>query len=427
MSTPAPGLGNYPELSFDTLKAAVTGTAAAFRCRRTLQPAGGEGDKVFPPTFANAVYAMETRHIPGEQEPVRCVLLDSVQSQANRMEAALQEAVDGGRLAMPLVAVDFSGVDPTGDAAADEAAGRLLERVGRITSLQAPHRLADALLRDSEAGPEGSRVPFRKSPLSRGFNDATPANATAIFALSPTALIFGMWDSTGPKGGLGAKFERAIVSEIVGVGVERADDQRNRGVRRDPVEIRKDVMVIRNSDKSWRMASPEEQKKGVKPSKINHGSVPFPKEAEGGENSGVTISRAEQSTTLSLIALRRLGFPVSGARTPERDAAARTVLAALGLAAATLAMEDGSGLRSRCLLWPVEPMCWELLDRPGKEPTPYGLSAEQVLRLVTSAIGEAQRRGLPWPTEPLVLWPSANLVKLIRASQVLAITEDSGE
>jgi len=31
----------------------------------------------------------------------------------------------------------------------------------------------------------------------------------------PTALIFGAWNSTGEGGGLGAKFPRAIVSEII--------------------------------------------------------------------------------------------------------------------------------------------------------------------------------------------------------------------
>jgi CRISPR-associated protein Csb1 len=72
-----------PTLTFDDLKAAVSGGAAAFRCRRRLQPGGGEGDKVFPPTFAGAVYAVEQRRIAGREQPVTCVLLDSVQSQAN--------------------------------------------------------------------------------------------------------------------------------------------------------------------------------------------------------------------------------------------------------------------------------------------------------------------------------------------------------
>jgi hypothetical protein len=66
-------------LTLDLLRNAVK-TAAAFRCRRRLQPAGGEGDKVFPPTFAGAVYAIEKRRVPGREGAVQCVLLDSVQS-----------------------------------------------------------------------------------------------------------------------------------------------------------------------------------------------------------------------------------------------------------------------------------------------------------------------------------------------------------
>jgi CRISPR-associated protein Csb1 len=81
-------------LTLDVLKAAVAGTSAAFRSRTRLQPAGGEGTKVFPPTYAGAVYATEKRRLPGHEQPVDCVLLDSVQSQANRMEEALQQAVD---------------------------------------------------------------------------------------------------------------------------------------------------------------------------------------------------------------------------------------------------------------------------------------------------------------------------------------------
>ena len=39
-----------------------------------------------------------------------CVVLDTVQSQANRMEQALQEALDGERLKIPVLKVDFSAV-----------------------------------------------------------------------------------------------------------------------------------------------------------------------------------------------------------------------------------------------------------------------------------------------------------------------------
>ena len=95
------------ELSLGILASAV-GTAAAFRCCRTLQPAAGAGTKIFPPTYAGAIYAREKRRLPGRAEPVQCVVVDSVQSQANRMEEALQDAVDTKRISMPIIEVDFS-------------------------------------------------------------------------------------------------------------------------------------------------------------------------------------------------------------------------------------------------------------------------------------------------------------------------------
>src|SRR6266699_3602198 len=106
-------------LSLQTLRSAITGSAAAFRCRRKLQPAGGPGDKVFPPTFAGAVYAVEQRRVPNRPDAVTCVVLDTVQSQANRMELALQEAFDAGRIQLPILQVDFTPWSPTGDVEAD--------------------------------------------------------------------------------------------------------------------------------------------------------------------------------------------------------------------------------------------------------------------------------------------------------------------
>ncbi|MCB9385884.1 MAG: type I-U CRISPR-associated protein Cas7 [Bryobacterales bacterium] len=398
-------------LEIDILQAAIAGNAAALRSRRRLQPAGGPGDKVFPPTFAGAVYAVEQRSVPGRDEPVTCVLLDSVQSQANRMELALQDAIDRGEITLPLIEVDFRENGPTGDVDADIAAGRLIDPVGKVTSLQVPHRLADAILRDSELDGE----PFRKSAKGKALNTVSLNNATPLFELCPTALIFGMWDSTGPKGGLGAKFERAMVSEVVGIGAEIHDTHRARGVRRDPLEIRKGVPVSQAADKTWKVVDGN-AKGTVRPSELNHSSVPF-----DSENAGVTIEFADQVTTLSLISLRRLRFP------PHDDLAARTVLAALGLCAATLAFESGMGLRSRCLLWPDEPMSWELLEKPGSPPAEFSLTGKESVELLQQAIERAKSAGLAWPDSPITLKPSAELLKLVQRSQLLATQEQGGE
>ena len=101
-------------LTYDQLKQFVAGDIVAIRGTATLEPAGGPGDKIFPPTHAvddknkkpGAKYAFETRRIGGQD--VTCVLIDSVQSQANRMEEALQALWDDKKIALPVVIVDFS-------------------------------------------------------------------------------------------------------------------------------------------------------------------------------------------------------------------------------------------------------------------------------------------------------------------------------
>lgn len=415
------------QLTLDVLRQAVAGSAAAFRCRRTLQPAGGPGDKVFPPTYAGAVYAVEERRIrreDGTDEVVPCVVLDSVQSQANRMEEALQEAVDGGLIQIPVVEVRFPD---------DE----LLQPVGRITSLQAPHRIADAILRDSLLN--GAQFPDSEEGkrLARvGLHDAS-----ALYELCPTALVFGMWDSTGPRGGLGAKFQRALVSEVVGV---RASFGTKTSSRIDPLGIRLGAGPVYRAAEGpigWTLdAEAAAKEKGGKPAKIkdgkpsqvNHGNV-MPSVSEIQRETGrplaggVTISHAEQTVVLSLAALRRLRFPGDrGKPDPERDVAARTTLAALALCAATLTMEKGLDLRSRCLLWPDGPTEWELLDVPGKPPASFGLDRRSAVALLTAAVDAATKQGLTWRPS-LRLEASPPLVELVRRSQELAIQEVAEE
>lgn len=291
--------------------------------------------------------------------------------------------------------------------------------------MQLPHRMADAILRDSLL--DGKE--FRKSTRGKALNHVSQLNATALFELCPTALVFGMWDSTGPKGGLGPKFERSMVSEIVGIGAEVGGLLR--GVRRDPLEIRSAVKVVPKKDGSYVVADDAKTKGATEPSKVNHSSVPFPKtrDRKTDENnwSGVTVEYAEQITTLSLIALRRLRFPVNGITRPELDVAARTVLTALGLCAATLAFESGVGLRSRCLLWPEGEMEWELLDRPGAPPRQFSITGDEAVELLKQAVAAARSAGLPWEETPLVLKPSPELLKLVRLSQLEATKEEAGE
>lgn len=413
-------------------------TAAAFRCRTKLQPAGGPGDKVFPPTYSGAVYALEHRRVPGHEKAVLCVLLDSVQSQANRAEEALQDAIDEGRISLPVVEVDFS--DHPVVAPGSSEAG-LYEPIGRITSLEAPHRIADAILRDSEL----DGVAFRDSEEGRKIIMATLRNATPLFELCPTALVYGIWDSTGPKGGLGVKFQRAVVSEIIGINAELGVKTSS---RIDPLAIRSSATIYQAKDGTWTMDEHEaksDKKKPLKvgkdgkPSEVNHGNI-VPSLSDKGRNplndderiflaGGTTIDYAEQTTVVSLPAIRRLRFPLDGTAKSDAEVnlAAQSVLAAVGLCGAVLAAERGLDLRSRCLLWPDETPAWELLASAGQPAETFSLGADEAIGLLNDAIEHAESKGLPWRREPLCLKPAKKLVDLVRESQELAVESAAAE
>ncbi|MFA5505407.1 MAG: type I-U CRISPR-associated RAMP protein Csb1/Cas7u [Vulcanimicrobiota bacterium] len=382
------------KLSLEVLKVAVAGSAAAFRTVIEMQPAGGEGDKIFPATYEGGKYAEESRVLPEENEPVNCVLIDSVASQANRMELAMLEAWEERRLHIPMLTVQFPE----------------LPKPLRVTSLEAPHRISDALLRDSLY----DGVSFRKSEVGQILDIVSNANATPLLRYCPTALLFGLWDSTGPRGGLGVKFQRILVSEIVGThavkGVKVAS-------RLDPAQIEKGAAVIYESAKDgWSLQGKKTIGKEGKPSEINHGNV-TPTIADG----GFTVKKVLQTTVLSLPGLRRLKFPVANEYSLERNRAGRVLLAALGVAAVALSVEKGCDLRSRCFLIPDRQPEWELLRVPGEQPERFELTAESALQLVADAYREAEAVGLSWESDEILLEPREELTELVRRSQLLAM------
>lgn len=378
--------------------------STALRARTLLEPAGGQSDKIFPPTYEGGKYATEVRRIDGAE--VACVLLDSVQSQANRFESALQDAVDGGRLSIPVIRVSFP----------DD----LSRELGSITSLTAPHRCYDAIIRDSRLG----ETAFPKSELGAALAAARPPDATALYRHCPTVLVFGGWDSTGSRGGMGAKFTRAVTSEIVGIGV--AEGVRTSS-RIDPLSVRREVEVVVEDDdrSSWRVASTGE-KKTKRPSEVNHGNIVPIITKPGEESGGVTVDGAEQTWVLSLPALRRYRFPVDGEYDDDRDLAVRSVLVVLALVARALAHDDGLFLRSRCHLVRapgasgLEAVAPDGPTSPLAEPT-----ADELRSLLEEAVEAASTRGLDWEGDPVELQAEERLVELVRRSFELAPKADA--
>ena len=396
---------------------------------------GGKGDKIFPPTYPGEGRDAQPRHVYERRrlngQDVWCVLVDSVQSQANRLEECLLAAIDDD-VPIPHVVVDFSQAK--------------LDGITKITSLDAPHRVYDAILRDSLLDGQ----PFMKSIVGGRLAEAKAEDASALLEILPTALLFGAWHSTGEGGGVGAKFARCLVSEITGVDVpveEMGVNQRTgeinirtagrrTGSRIDPLGILNKVRIYQAKDKPndwtpWEkevatngrgtnkepiLYRGEPGKKPGRPFLISHGNI-TPSVAP----LGVTCDHIEHTFVLSFAALRRLRFGGG-----EKDAAGRTLLAALGLFA--LAEQDARGyaLRSRCDLVCEGRMPLERVHPDGATET-MAIDRAAALTIYKSAFENAGKAGFALSAEPLRLTPQDKLVEIVRKSQELALAGAGGE
>ena len=410
-------------LTYDVLSSAIAGDGVGLRARIDLEPLGGPGDKVFPASYvsdrAETKYAVEQRRVDGVT--VDSVLLNSVAAEANRVELALLEAFRSGEVSVPMVSIDFA------------SAG--LPEYDRLSAFEVSHRIYDAALRDSLLGD----VLFRFSDVGRAITEATPKSAAALFHYAPGSLLFGAWDSTGPRGGRGSKFERAMTSEIIGLNAIRGVKV---GSRIDVLAIEKKGQVLYESvdkQEGWTLDesrarrdkgkpvlhSRKETSGAGTPSSANHGNIPPTIDTQAG---GVSIDKAIQIVVLSFGALRKFRFPVDHTGAPiaadrrsAAETAARSALAAMGVAGMLLAYEGDYDLRSRCVLRPTSPLTFELLRRGKSESEVFSVDRVSALSLLRDAVQGAVVAGVGWHDEEISLTPSERLVTLIKRSRELAV------
>jgi len=324
--------------------------------------------------------------IDGARKPT--VLLDSVASQANRMELALLEQRRRDRIELPLISVDF---------------GEAFPDLGLMSCLETPHRVYDAILRDSLLDGEA----FRASETGQQLTDANMADARAMLAHCPTALLFGAWDSTGPRGGMGNKFQRALVSEVVGVDFEAGTKVKS---RIDPLQVAASVhlKIPKDNNRDWSVDPKAKSKQ--RPSEVNHSNVAPSRDEEAG---GVTFAYGLHTAVLSLPAIRRLRF---GDWSEAQVEAAHELLAALGVLTLALQQRSGYDFRSRCTLVPDEPGVLELVQADGTVE-PLELSVDGARTVYGEALAAAKDAGIEWATDELRLEPMPKLVQLITASR----------
>lgn len=389
------------------LEAAVGGegpaeavNAAALRLRCRLQPAGGAGAKLMPPTYSGLggqpVYISEERRIDGEVH--HCILLDGVASQANRLEDALAAAVDRGEVSLPNIEVDQA-------------------QFGLHSALEFSHRCFDAWVEDAELG--GTR--FGDTDQFTALATTTSRHdVTALMSRFPVGIVLGCWASRtkNPQGA--ARLARMLVSEIV--AVDSVAGERPAG-RLDRNHVSAAVHIYESGKRNERFtldpdAAIEEKGKPRpfgrtgRPSEAGYGNV-TPSLAEHG---GITASHALQIAMLSLPAVRECSFPVEGDISQDRDVAARQVLVALAIVMLKLQVDAGYDLRSGCLLVPEEEPSLELVGRLGKPAAAWPLGDMNAEGLFESAVRRATDAGLPWQLEPLRLTASEQQLALLTAS-----------
>ncbi|MFI7243389.1 type I-G CRISPR-associated RAMP protein Csb1/Cas7g [Streptomyces qinglanensis] len=369
--------------------------------RAVYQPVGGAGATVMPPTFPindnqqlKDKYLFHRRLI-GEKDPVTVVTVDQEQSQANRVEEALLQARDKERLRYPLF--ELCSQTPYG-------------RV-RLTSLDFPHRYADAYLRDSTV--DGVR--FDKSEVGRLIRKTSATDVRPLFGRDPGSLVFGAWDSH--RKGRWPKFARLYTAYMH--GVEPVLSER-RGGRLDPVNLTGAIDDAAKAEGDWQFIEPGAEKakaKGQKPSEIGHGNI-APNPVPG----GVTVREVRRLASVSFAGLERLQF---GDASEEATTAGRATLAALALAGDRLAFGRPSvWLRSGCDLAKSSEVLG--LERPGGEVDKLEVSVQQVLDAFHELRDESARLGLEMAENTITVEPIPGLAKALSFS-VAQAAADEGE
>lgn len=297
----------------------------ALSCKQKLLPVEGEGGVIFPPTYADIGYNIDTL-----SDGSKVATIDSVGSQANRMEPIFK-AAKVGEPESPL-----SKLVPQIDIAYGN------EKT--VSILEAGHRLGDAVIRSSELK-DDARKAFTL------FLDA--GDASALAKLAPTSLVFGVWDSRDTQ----AKLPRLVQSVIRAWDV----DELRRSAQYNPALDYAALDVFSEEDKKkaeGKAESPLAQR----------GFVHVP--ATGAAGGVVARGQIERTVTVNLAALRRLNG--------ESGQILRRYILGLALVAATEPL-DGF-LRQGCLLVPDgnAPVEWVAVGRDGIR-TPVGLSAGAAL------------------------------------------------
>ncbi len=287
----------------------------ALHLKQKLLPVEGEGGVIFPPTYADIGYNIDTL-----ADGTKVATIDSVGSQANRMEPIFKS----GPLAdlVPQIEITYGNGQT-------------------VNILDVGHRLGDALVRSSTLAESANQA----------FQSFLSGDAAALARLAPTSLVFGVWDSRDTQ----AKLPRILQSTIRAWDVEVL----KRSAQYNPPIDYAALEVFTDEEKAKQEGDP-------KSPLAKRGFVHVPAgEAHGGVRVRGWI---ERQVTVNLVALRRLEGGSS--TSPLRQYV-------LGIALVAASDPPEAFLRQGCLLTldPSSPSMWEQVGRDGNR-TPVALDQE---------------------------------------------------
>jgi CRISPR-associated protein Csb1 len=366
--------------------------------RAVYQPVGGPGRVIMPPTYpppdgdrdqngvqritSKSAYLISDRLVKGKKR--QAVVIDQEPSQANRAEEALRDAWDQQRLRLPMF--EMRATTKVGDI--------------RLTSLDFPHRYADAYVRDSLI--DGVR--FDQSPVGKRLRSTTVADVRPLYEREPCSLIFGAWDSH--RQGRWPKFARLYAATMYGLDPEVATRM---GGRMDSVNLKGAIDDKAKAESDWTFHPEGSKAKGTKLSEIGHGNI-RPNPVPG----GVTVSEIRRIASISLAGLERLRF---GDAPSEAVQLARAALAALALAGDRLAFGSPSvWLRSGCDLAKADEALG--LERPDGELDELVVTASDALEAFHELQDRATAAGVLMGKDTIALEPIQSLYEAIKFAAI---------
>ena len=306
---------------------------AALVIRQWLMPAEGPDGVLFPATFAAGDGFPGGYNIDTFPDGTNVCLIDSVGSQANRIEPIFAE--EKYRDLIPQIVVKAGEKE--------------------VSILEAGHRAGDALVRCSSI----------QQGLQDAFKSLLNGDAMPLARIAPTSLVFGVWDSRDTQ----AKLPRLMASTIRAFNVRKL----TRGAVYIPPVDYSELDVFSEEDK-------QKAEGNTKSPLAQRGFVHNP--ASGSHGGVIAKDGIRRDAMLGLAALRLL----HAGKDDEKTLALRRYI--LGLALVAFTYNPGGYLRQGCLLVldPDRAQDNEFVEvYPTGERKPAKLTHEEALKFATEA------------------------------------------